>query len=243
MKISILTLFPEMFDGFINTSIIKKARLKEIVEYDIVDIRFFTKDKHKRVDDYPFGGGQGMVMFPQPVIDALRFVKTDKCHIILMSPAAPTFDQNKARTLVSFEHLIIICAHYEGYDERILNYVDEVISIGDYILTGGELAAMVVADAVTRLVDGVISEDSHLFESFEDGLLEHPQYTRPLDYEGFVVPEILLSGHHENIRKYRLKESLRKTYSYRKDLLANKEFDTETKRLLDEVISEENKDN
>ena len=129
MKISILTLFPEMFDGFINTSIIKKARLKEIVEYDIVDIRLFTKDKHKRVDDYPFGGGQGMVMFPQPVIDALRFVKTDKSHTILMSPAAPTFNQNKARSLVKFEHLIIICAHYEGYDERILNYVDEVISL------------------------------------------------------------------------------------------------------------------
>ena len=159
MKITILTLFPEMFNGFLDTSIIKKARLKELVDYQIVDIRAFTDDKHKRVDDYPFGGGQGMVMFCQPIVDALKTVRSEESHTILMTPAASTFSQEKARSLLKFKHLIIICAHYEGYDERILNYVDEVISIGDYILTGGELAAMVVADATTRLVDGVITQD------------------------------------------------------------------------------------
>lgn len=238
MKITILTLFPEMFNGFLDTSIIKKARLKELVDYQIVDIRAFTKDKHKRVDDYPFGGGQGMVMFCQPIVDALKTVRTEKSHIILMTPAASTFNQEKARSLLKFKHLIIICAHYEGYDERILNYVDEVISIGDYILTGGELAAMVVADATTRLVDGVIAQDSHLNESFEEGLLEYPQYTRPTEFQGYKVPAVLLSGHHEQIRLYRLKESLRKTYQYRKDLLARKALDKESEKLLAEIIFE-----
>ncbi len=238
MKITILTLFPEMFNGFLDTSIIKKARLKELVDYQIVDIRAFTEDKHKRVDDYPFGGGQGMVMFCQPIVDALKTVRTEKSHIILMTPAASTFNQEKARSLLKFKHLIIICAHYEGYDERILNYVDEVISIGDYILTGGELAAMVVADATTRLVDGVIAQDSHLNESFEEGLLEYPQYTRPTEFQGYKVPAVLLSGHHEQIRLYRLKESLRKTYQYRKDLLARKALDKESEKLLAEIIFE-----
>ena len=239
MKISILTLFPEMYEGFLNTSIIKKARLKELVTFEIVDIRAFTLDKHKRVDDAPFGGGQGMVMFPQPIVDALRSIKTNESHVILMTPAAPTFDQVKARELVYYQHLILICAHYEGYDERILNYVDEVLSIGDYVLTGGELASMVISDAVTRLVKGVITEDSNLYESFENGLLEYPQYTRPVEYEGQTVPEILLSGHHENIRQYRLKESLRKTYQYRKDLLAKQEFNQKTAKILKKIIDEE----
>ncbi|MEA5026273.1 tRNA (guanine-N(1)-)-methyltransferase [bioreactor metagenome] len=239
MKISILTLFPEMFDGFLQTSIIKKARLKRLVDYEIVDIRSFTLDKHRRVDDYPFGGGQGMVMFPQPVVDALRSVKQEDSHVVLMTPAAPTFQQAKARSLAEYTHLILICAHYEGYDERILNYVDEVVSIGDYVLTGGELASMVVSDAVTRLIKGVITEDSNRYESFEDGLLEYPQYTRPVEFEGQTVPEILLSGHHEKIAAYRLKESLRKTYRYRKDLLAKQEFNQKTAKVLKEIIDEE----
>ncbi|MEA5017769.1 MAG: tRNA (guanosine(37)-N1)-methyltransferase TrmD [Erysipelotrichaceae bacterium] len=238
MKITILTLFPEMFNGFLDTSIIKKARLKELVDYQIVDIRAFTDDKHKRVDDYPFGGGQGMVMFCQPIVDALKTVRSEESHTILMTPAASTFSQEKARSLLKFKHLIIICAHYEGYDERILNYVDEVISIGDYILTGGELAAMVVADATTRLVDGVITQDSHLNESFEEGLLEYPQYTRPTEFQGHKVPSVLLSGHHEQIRIYRLKESLRKTYQFRKDLLAKKVLDKEAEKLLAEIMLE-----
>lgn len=236
MKISILSLFPEMYEGFLNTSIIKKARLKELVEFEIIDIRSFTLDKHKRVDDAPFGGGQGMVMFPQPIVDALRSVKSTDSHVILMTPAAPTFDQVKARELVEYQHLILICAHYEGYDERILNYVDEVLSIGDYVLTGGELASMVISDAVTRLVKGVITEDSNLYESFENGLLEYPQYTRPSEFEGQSVPDVLLSGHHENIRQYRLKESLRKTYQYRKDMLNKLELTKETQKILEELI-------
>ena len=241
MKITILTLFPEMFEGFFNSSIIKKAKYKGLVEYQAVDVRSFTENKHNRVDDYPFGGGQGMIMFPQPMIDALRSVKTEKSHVIMMTPAAPTFTQKKAHELVSnYEDIILLCAHYEGYDERILDYVDEVISIGDYILTGGETAAMVVTDALTRLVKGVITEDSTVYESFENGLLEHPQYTRPVDYEGKVVPEILLSGHHEKIRLFNLKESLRKTYRYRKDLLEKRNLTEEEQVLLNEVISEEN---
>jgi len=238
MKISILTLFPEMYEGFLNTSIIKKARLKELVDFEIVDIRAFTLDKHKRVDDAPFGGGQGMVMFPQPIVDALRSVRSSESHVILMTPAATTFDQVKARELVDYQHLILICAHYEGYDERILNYVDEVLSIGDYVLTGGELASMVISDAVTRLVKGVITEDSNRYESFENGLLEYPQYTRPVEYDGQIVPEVLLSGHHENIRKYRLKESLRKTLRYRNDLLAKLEANKEIQEILNELINE-----
>ena len=182
-----------------------------------------------------------MIMFPQPMIDALRSVKTEKSHVIMMTPAAPTFTQKKAHELVSnYEDIILLCAHYEGYDERILDYVDEVISIGDYILTGGETAAMVVTDALTRLGKGVITEDSTVYESFENGLLEHPQYTRPVDYEGKVVPEILLSGHHEKIRLFNLKESLRKTYRYRKDLLEKRNLTEEEQVLLNEVISEEN---
>ena len=240
MKITILTLFPEMFQGFFDSSIIKKAKLKGLVEYQTVDIRSFTLNKHNRVDDYPFGGGQGMIMFPQPVIDALNSVKTKKSHVIMMTPAAPTFTQKKARELVeNYEDLILICAHYEGYDERILDYCDEVLSIGDYVLTGGEVASMVITDALTRLVKGVITEDSTIYESFENGLLEHPQYTRPVEYDGKIVPEILLSGHHENIRRFNLKESLRKTWKYRPDLLDKKELTEEEISLLGEIKEEE----
>ena len=241
MKITILTLFPEMFQGFFDSSIIKKARLKGLVEYQTVDIRSFTRNKHNRVDDYPFGGGQGMIMFPQPVVDALNSVRKENSHVIMMTPAAPTFTQAKARQLVAdYDDIILICAHYEGYDERILDYCDEVISIGDYVLTGGEVASMVVTDALTRLVKGVITEDSTIYESFENGLLEHPQYTRPVEFEGKEVPEILLSGHHENIRKFNLKASLRKTLKYRPDLLEKKELSEEEKSMLREIREEEN---
>ncbi len=242
MKITILTLFPEMFEGFFSSSIIKKAKLKGLVEYETVDVRMFTKNKHNRVDDYPFGGGQGMIMFPQPMIDALNSVKSEKSHVIMMTPAAPTFTQKRAHELVrDYDDIILLCAHYEGYDERILDYCDEVLSIGDYILTGGETASMVITDALTRLVKGVITEDSTVYESFENGLLEHPQYTRPVEYDGKVVPEVLLSGHHENVRKFNLKESLRKTYRYRKDLLEKRELTAEEQELLAEVVAEETK--
>ena len=239
MRITILTLFPEMFQGFFDSSIIKKARYKGLVDYQAVDIRSFTLNKHNRVDDYPFGGGQGMIMFPQPVIDALNSVRTEKSHVIMMTPAAPTFTQKKARQLAAdYEDIILICAHYEGYDERILDYCDEVLSIGDYILTGGEVASMVITDALTRLVPGVITEDSTLYESFENGLLEHPQYTRPVEYDGKTVPEILLSGHHENIRRFNLKASLAKTLKYRPDLLEKRDLSAEEKDLLKEIEEE-----
>ncbi len=240
MRISILTLFPEMFDGFMNTSIIKKARLKELVQMEAVDIREFTDDRHRRVDEYPFGGGQGMIMKCQPVLDCVDSLRTENSRVLLMGPTGRRFDQAMAHELVQEQHLILLCGHYEGLDARIREFVDDEVSIGDYVLTGGEIAAMVVSDAVTRLVDGVITEQSHLDESFENGLLEYPQYTRPADYKGHRVPEVLLSGHHEKIRQFRLKESLRLTLRVRPDLLKNRVWTLEEQRLMEEVFQEEN---
>lgn len=238
MRITIATIFPEMFEGFISTSIIKKAVLKRLVEIDTIDIRAFTNDKHRRVDDYPFGGGQGLVMMAQPVIDAINSVKTPGCKVIYLTPVAEVFNQSKAKEFVLFEHIILLCGHYEGIDERIMDDVDLCLSIGDFVLTGGEVAAMVVTDAIVRLVDGVITEASHQQESFEGDLLEYPQYTRPADYMGKTVPEVLLSGNHEVIRKWRLKESIRKTRQYRPELLKKRIFNKEEKKLLLEIESE-----
>jgi tRNA (guanine37-N1)-methyltransferase len=238
MRITIATIFPEMFDGFISTSIIKKAVLKELVEIDTVDIRSFTKDKHRRVDDYPFGGGQGLVMMAQPVIDAILSVKTPESKVIYLTPVGEVFTQPRAKEFVLLQHIILLCGHYEGIDERIMEHVDICLSIGDYVLTGGEVAAMVITDAVVRLVDGVIAEASHQQESFEEDLLEYPQYTRPADYLGKTVPEVLLSGNHEVIRKWRLKESIRKTRQYRPDLLKKRNFSKEEKKMLLEIESE-----
>ena len=235
MRITILTIFPEMFDGFLNTSIIKKARLKGLAEIDVVDFRQYTADKHNRVDEYPYGGGQGMVLMCQPVLDCLKAVRRENSHVVMMDPAGKTFNQKMAHQLLEKEDVIIICGHYEGFDARISEYADESISIGDYILTGGELGAMVVTDAITRLVKGVIAEDSTVYETFEDDLLEYPQYTRPVDYEGKMVPEVLLSGHHENIRKFRLYESLKKTYLNRPDLLENRKFTEEEAMMLEDI--------
>ncbi len=238
MKITILTIFPEMFDGFLNTSIIKKARLKNLVDIQVVDFRSYTSDKHNRVDDYPFGGGSGMVLMCQPLLDCLKDVKTSKSHTILMNPSGQQFNQSKAHNLKKEDDIILICGHYEGYDARISNYVDEELSIGDYILTGGELASMVITDAIVRLVDGVIAEGSTVEETFENDLLEYPQYTKPVVYDGLEVPEVLLSGHHENIRKYRLYESLKKTYMNRKDLLERHQFTTEEQQMLEKIKEE-----
>ncbi|MEG0077177.1 tRNA (guanosine(37)-N1)-methyltransferase TrmD [Anaerorhabdus sp.] len=238
MRISILTLFPEMFDGFINTSIIARAIKQEKVTIECINIRDFTLDKHNHVDDTPFGGGRGMVMMCQPVLDALQSVRTSDSKVYLLAAAGETFNQKKARSFVNVKHLILICGHYEGLDARIYDEVDGLISIGDYILTGGELASMIIADAVIRLLEGVIVEESHLDESFENGLLEYPHYTKPVEYNGKKVPDVLLSGHHENIRKYRLKESLRNTYINRPDLLSNREYTKEEYKLLDEIKDE-----
>lgn len=238
MKITVLTLFPEFFDSFKNTSIIARALEKQEIEFETVDYRLFTKDKHNHVDDTPCGGGAGMVLMVQPIADALKSVRTENSYVVLMTPQGTPFKQQMAHSYAAYNHLILICGHYEGYDERVRSLVDAEVSIGDYVLTGGEIGAMAVSDAVFRLCTGVIREESHEDDSFENGLLEYPQYTRPVDYEGQKVPEVLLSGHHANIRKWRLKESLRKTYLRRPELLKNREFTKEEKKLFNEILEE-----
>lgn len=219
MKISILTLFPNMFNGFLSESIIKRAIEKNIVEFEIINIRDFSKLNNNQVDDTPYGGGAGMVMMVEPVVDAINSVKTSDSTIILMSPAGIKYHQNVAKDLRLKKHLILICGHYEGIDERILNYVDMEISIGDYVLTGGELPAMVISDSVIRLLDGVIKKESYEEESFSDNLLDYPTYTKPPIYDGYEVPEVLLSGHHKNIAEWRKKKAEEKTRMRRPDLL------------------------
>ena len=240
MKISILTLFPEFFDGFLTNSIIKRAISKEQVEIEIVNIRDFTTDRYGRVDSAPVGGGAGLIMKCQPVIDCLKSVKTENSHVILLSPRGKTYNQACAREFASkYEHLILICGHYEGTDERINKYVDELISIGDYILTGGEIGAEIISDSVIRLLDGVIAPESIVDESFENGLLEYPQYSEPFEYDGEYIPDILYSGNHQAIEKWRKKESLRLTKKYRPDLLENYPLSKQEKKLMDELDSEE----
>lgn len=220
MKIDILTLFPEMFDGFKNESIIKRAIDNEKVKIDTCNFRDFAKNKHKKVDDTPYGGGAGMVMMPDVVYDAYQSVKTDKARVIYMSPQGKRLDQKKVEDLSKESHLIILCGHYEGIDQRVIDkIVDEEISIGDYVLTGGEIPAMVLIDSVSRYVKGVLKEDSIKEESFSNGLLEYPQYTRPEVFEGEKVPEVLLSGNHQNIDKWRKEKSLEITKLKRPDLL------------------------
>lgn len=239
MKITVMTLFPEFFDSFQSTSIIKKALENRKVEFECVDYRLYTLDKHNHVDDTPCGGGAGMLLMVQPIVDCLKDIKTENSHVVLLTPQGKVFHQKMAHDYVlNYDHLILICGHYEGFDERIRDYVDEEVSLGDFVLTGGELAAMTISDALIRLMDGVITKESHEDDSFENGLLEYPQYTRPIEYDGKRVPEVLLSGHHENIRKWRLKESLRKTYLKRPDLLEKRELNKEESLFLNEIIQE-----
>lgn len=239
MKITIVTLFPEFFDSFKNTSIIKRALDAGRVEFETVDFRLYTKDKHNHVDDTPCGGGAGMVLSVQPIADCLRDICSEKSHVIMMTPQGERFKQQKARQLVSeHEHIVFVCGHYEGFDERIRDYVDEEISLGDFVLTGGEGAAMVISDALIRLMNGVILQESHEDDSFENGLLEYPQYTRPVEFEGKRVPDVLLSGHHANIKRWRLKESLRKTLERRPDLLEHRQFSKEEQQLMLEIKAE-----
>ena len=219
MKIDILTLFPNMFTGFLTESIIKRAIENNKVEINIYDIRNYSKDPHKKVDDYGFGGGDGMVLMPQPIFDAVRSLKRDDSHVILLTPQGTPYHQSKAHELLNYKHIIMICGHYEGFDERIRTLADEEISIGDFVLTGGELPSMVISDSIIRLLDGVIKEESHQNDSFENGLLDYPVYTHPVDYEGMKVPEVLLSGHHENIRKWRYEEQIKRTKERRPELL------------------------
>ena len=240
MNITILTLFPEMFDGFLTNSIIKRAIAKGLVNISIVNIRDYTKDKYGRVDSAPVGGGAGLIMKSQPIIDCLNDVQKDNSHTILLSPRGEKYDQNKAHELLkSHENIMLLCGHYEGIDERVNKYVDEQISIGDYILTGGEIGAMAISDSIIRLIDGAISGESIVEESFENGLLEYPQYTEPFDYEGDKIPNILYSGNHKAIEKWRKKQSLKITNQYRPDLLKNRELTKEELKLLKELESDD----
>ena len=219
MKFDVLTLFPEMFDC-LNQSVIGRAVEKELIDINLVNIRDFSNNKHKKVDDTPYGGGSGMVMMPDVVYRAFQSVKSEKAKVIYMSPQGKTLDQKKVEDLAKQEHLVILCGHYEGIDQRVLDkIVDEEVSIGDYVLTGGEIPAMVLIDSVSRYVKGVLNEESIKEESFSNGLLEYPQYTRPENFEGEKVPEILLSGNHQNIDKWRKEKSLEITKKKRPDLL------------------------
>lgn len=220
MKIDILTLFPNMFENVFNESIIKRAVDKKLVDIKIHDIRDYTTDKHNRVDDYAFGGGKGMVLMPEPVYNAIEDVKTKDSIVIMMTPQGKTYNQKMAYQFSKQKHIIILCGHYEGFDERIKEEADEIVSVGDYILTGGEIGAMAIMDSVIRLVPGVINNESLDDESFNDGLLDYPVYTKPEEYRGKKVPSILLSGNHQKIKNYRHNERIRVTKEKRPDLLS-----------------------
>ena len=235
MKFDVLTLFPEMFNSM-KESIIGRAIDKNLIEINSINIRDFSKDKHKKVDDTVYGGGAGMLMKPDVVYDAYQSVKSEKSKVIYLSPQGKTLNQQKVLELSKEEHLILLCGHYEGIDQRVIDkIVDEEISIGDYVLTGGELPAMVLIDSVSRYVEGVLTSDSVLEESFTNGLLEYPQYTRPEIFEGEKVPEVLLSGHHKNIEKWRRLEALKITLKKRPDLLENIELSEEERQSLKDL--------
>ncbi|MDN9010309.1 tRNA (guanosine(37)-N1)-methyltransferase TrmD [Brevibacillus laterosporus] len=246
MRIDVLTLFPEMFTGVFSTSILGKAAERGIVDFGVINFRDYSKSKHGNVDDTPYGGGGGMVLKPDPIFDAVEDLQaregTTNPRIILMCPQGRRYDQKMAEELAREEHLVFICGHYEGYDERIREHlVTDEISIGDYVLTGGELGAMVVIDSVVRLQPGALgNEMSAVTDSFSTGLLEHPHYTRPADFRGWKVPDILLSGHHANIERWRLKESLKRTLQRRPELLEKIEKTKEIEKLLIEIQQEEN---
>ena len=236
MKITVLTLFPEYFDALLNTSIIKRAKEKELFEFECIDFRSFTKEKHGHVDDTPYGGGAGMVLMCQPILDALRSVRTSQSTVILLSPQGQTFHQDMAREFSLKEHLIFICGHYEGFDERIRDYVDMQVSLGDFVLTGGEPACTVMCDAILRLIPGTIRQDSSDDDSFSQGLLEYPQYTRPEIYEGKKVPDVLLSGHHANIANWRHQMALKNTCLHRPDLLKKIELNKEDQEFVRKLL-------
>ena len=235
MKFSVLTLFPEMFDC-LKQSIIGRAEEKNLININIINMRDFSKDKHKKVDDTPYGGGAGMVIKPDIVYDSFKSINDNKAKVIFLSPQGKKLNQKEVERLSKEEHLILLCGHYEGIDQRVLDeIVNEEISIGDYVLTGGELPAMVLIDSVSRYIDGVLDSESIKEESFSNNLLEYPQYTRPEIFLDKKVPEVLISGHHENIRKWRRKESLKNTYKKRPELLEKIELSKEDIKILNEI--------
>jgi tRNA (guanine37-N1)-methyltransferase len=234
MKIDILTIFPAMFQGVLTESLIGKASIKKILDINVIDIRSFSKDKHKKVDDKPFGGGVGMVMKPEPLYDAIKSVGVKKKNnlyrkpytkpcVIYMSPQGKTLNNSIVKNLARFKHLVLVCGHYEGIDERVISYIDKEISIGDYVLTGGEIPAMVLIDSVARMLPGVVKKKSSVInDSFYNGLLDYPHYTRPAVFKGHKVPDVLLLGNHKKIEDWRQKESYKRTKEKRPDLLKNK---------------------
>jgi len=244
MHIDVLTLFPEMLEGVLQSSILKRANERNHFTYDLINFRDFSNHKHKKVDDYPYGGGAGMILTPQPIFDAVEYVKSGRDtepRVLLMCPQGERYTQKKAEELAKEDHLIVICGHYEGYDERIRSLVTDEISIGDYVLTSGEIGAMVIVDSVVRLLPGVLgNKASKEYDSFSTGLLEHPHYTRPAEYKGMKVPQVLLEGHHAKIDQWRLKESLRRTLERRPDLIEKRNLTAEEQRLLREIKKETN---
>lgn len=240
MKIDVLTLFPELFNEFEKWSIIGRTIEKGIFSLNKINIRDFSKNKHKKVDDYPFGGGPGMIMGPEPIYNTIKDRKSNNSIVIYLSPQGKPFSQNLANKLAKEEHLILLCGHYEGVDNRVVdNFVDLEISIGDYVLTGGELPAMVLIESVVRLLPGTLnSEESYMEESHYNGLLEHPQYTRPRNFNGLSVPDILLSGHHKNISEWKKYESLKNTYIKRPDLLDKLNLSDLEMKILKEIKEE-----
>lgn len=241
MKIHVLSLFPPMFDGVFGASILKKAQEKGAVELAVADIREYTENKHKQVDDYPYGGGAGMVLKPEPMFNAVEAITAGrKPRVILMCPQGERFTQKKAEELAKEEELVFLCGHYEGYDERIREHlVTDEISIGDFVLTGGELPAMTVIDAVVRLLPGVLGQaDSHIQDSFSTGLLEHPHYTRPADFRGMKVPDILLSGNHAKIDEWREEQSFKRTLERRPDLFEALELTPKQQKMLEKIKSQ-----
>lgn len=225
MKIDILTLFPEIFDGFLNTSIIKRAIDNNYVDIKVHNFRDYSLDKHKRVDDYPYGGGAGMVLMCEPIFRAIESLKTKDTITIMLTPSGQLFKQETAINLSKKKHIILLCGHYEGFDERIKTIVDMELSIGEYVLTGGEVPAMAITDAITRLIPGVITKESLDSESFTDNLLDYPNYTRPEEFRGMKVPEVLLSGHHKNIENYRKEERIKSTKDYVKNITGGDKFE------------------
>lgn len=241
MKVDILTIFPSMFDS-LNQSIVGKAQEKGLLELHTHDFRENASNKQRHVDDMPYGGGQGMLLMPQPIYDTMDKIPHEKARVILLDPAGKRYNQKMAEELAREEHLIFICGHYEGYDERIKDLVTDEISLGDFVLTGGEVAATVIVDSVVRLLPGALGKAaSHEDDSFSSGLLEYPQYTRPEEFRGKKVPSVLMSGHHENIRKWRLTESLKKTLARRPDLLGQYETNAEEEEILKQLKMESEK--
>ncbi|QKS71459.1 tRNA (guanosine(37)-N1)-methyltransferase TrmD [Paenalkalicoccus suaedae] len=244
MKMTILTLFPEMFDGLFSHSILKQAQDRDVVSFHVVNFREFSKDRHQRVDDYPYGGGGGMVLTPQPLFDAVKHVKEQakgkSPRVVLLCPQGEPYSQKKAEEFAQEDELILICGHYEGFDERIREHlVTDEVSIGDYVLTGGEIGAMVIADSVTRLQQGALgNETSAVTDSHSTGLLEYPHYTRPAEFEGMKVPDVLLSGHHAKIEAWRRQESLKRTFTRRPDMLSKADLTPKDQAIIDKFTKE-----